>query len=629
MKKFLLICSVALLGYAPTWAYSFEDNYIYYNIVDEVACEVEVTWDDSEWNGRSDPNYNSYGGSVDVPETVTYEGTTYTIVGLAEGTFCNSNTLRSVTLPETIRYIGAMAFENTPNLTGTMTISKNVEEIGTQAFANCNISNIEVDEANEYFSSEDGVLYDKEQTLLMAFPTFSEITTLEVPATVQSVDTYAFYYTSRLKEVIFPEGFTTVSRYAFHSSSVERVVFPETLTNLGEYSFYTCTSLSDVNLPESITDMGNSIFYGCYALEEVVFPNSITTIPRYACRNCKGLKRVTLGEKVTTVNDYAFEGCTALEEITFPETVTSLGNYVVGSTSDDVYINIYSLNTTPPTCSSDNTFAVRTRGSKVYVPEKAVDTYTKASVWSYFGNANVIEPLVAQTVTTGAATDITYKSATITCEVVEGSQSIYEYGVEYWGNDGVRMATTSSTPTVVITGLTPETSYNYKAYAKNPACGTVYGSEASFKTVEFVEPTVTTYDAQDVTYNSAMVRGFVEAGSDEIVEQGIEYWADKDTNDVEVAPSESTIIILTLEELTPQTNYTYRTYAKADTDIIYYGENKGFTTYDVPEGIGSVETNTSEAKSYYTVGGQRVSTPQKGVNILRMVDGTTKKIIVK
>lgn len=132
MRTFLPFPRLALLALAlliaasSAMAYDFEVGGIYYS--KWRPNEVNVTY--------KDDTYNSYSGSITIPSTVTYQGTTYTVVGVDMSAFYRCTGLTSVTLPNTIQTIGSSAFSGCTALTN-ITIPNSVTEIDYDAFHNC------------------------------------------------------------------------------------------------------------------------------------------------------------------------------------------------------------------------------------------------------------------------------------------------------------------------------------------------------------------------------------------------------------------------------------------------------------------------------------------------------------
>ena len=184
---------------------------------------------------------------------------------IASGAFSDTS-LASVVIPNSVQKISRDAFASCLQLssltlgTGLLTIvpyafayCRNLQEvfiparvkyIDANSFVGCRLQKFVVDEANENFSSVEGVLMNKEKTALHTFPAglTGEYT---VPSSVHKISDYAFLY-SLLSKVDLCESVTEVSQSAFFSSRIETVVLPNSLTNIGKSAFSYCTGLKEI-----------------------------------------------------------------------------------------------------------------------------------------------------------------------------------------------------------------------------------------------------------------------------------------------------------------------------------------------------------------------------------------------
>ena len=109
MRKLLSTFALALLTAAGAWAYDFKSGDLYYNITDEAARTVEVTYE-YRW---SSSNYSSLSGAVTIPETVSYNSTTYSVTSIGDQAFYYCDALTQVTIPNSVTSIGDQAFYET------------------------------------------------------------------------------------------------------------------------------------------------------------------------------------------------------------------------------------------------------------------------------------------------------------------------------------------------------------------------------------------------------------------------------------------------------------------------------------------------------------------------------------
>ncbi len=136
-----------------------------------------------------------------------------TVKSIGSLVFYNCTGLTSIAIPSGVTSIGDGAFENCSNLT-TLSIPASVTSIGYEAFARCGkLTTITVDSGNANFSAEAGVLYNKDQTTLLAYPTASGEVTIKDG--VKKIDLYAFENCNSMTKVMLPESMETIKRQAF------------------------------------------------------------------------------------------------------------------------------------------------------------------------------------------------------------------------------------------------------------------------------------------------------------------------------------------------------------------------------------------------------------------------------
>ena len=95
---------------------------------------------------------------------------------------------------------------------------------------------------------------------------------------------------------------------------------------IGESVFYACSSLTSITLPPLVTEIGNSAFYDCRGLTSLILPSGVTKIGNSAFSGCSGLTSLTLPSGVTEIGNSAFSGCSGLTGLTLPSSVTEIGN---------------------------------------------------------------------------------------------------------------------------------------------------------------------------------------------------------------------------------------------------------------------------------------------------------------
>lgn len=241
---------------------------------------------------------------ITIPEGVT---------SIEDATFESCNGLTKIIIPEKVTTIGVSAFNSCSSLT-EITISKEIVSIGVYAFENCsNLININVDSNNSKYSSENGVLFNKEKTVLNCYPAGKKDTTYIIPETVKCIADSAFTLCNNLTGIKMPEGLTSIEKRAFLGcKGLTEIIIPEGVTSIEYMTFTGCTDLKKVELSQGLKSIGENVFHGCTGLTEIILPKGLTTIGVGAFRNCTSLTEIVIPEEVTTIEIYAFTGCSNL-----------------------------------------------------------------------------------------------------------------------------------------------------------------------------------------------------------------------------------------------------------------------------------------------------------------------------
>ena len=230
--------------------------------------------------------------SISIPGSVT---------SIGASAFTNCSDLNSVIIPDSVTSIGYAAFYNCFSLT-SITIPAGVTDIDGNPFMRSGIKEVVVASGNPMYATVDGVLFDKQQKKLLAYPS------------------------GRIGEYIVPEGTESISDGAFYwCEGLTGVKIPGSVTRIGDRAFFFCSRLASVNIPYSVTSIGKEAFYACGKLTRIDIPSSITSIEEEAFASCNGLTRVHIPDSVTSIGDRAFYGCDRLSSVVIPSSVTTIG----------------------------------------------------------------------------------------------------------------------------------------------------------------------------------------------------------------------------------------------------------------------------------------------------------------
>lgn len=241
------------------------------------------------------------------------------VTSIGEQAFYGFANLSEIELPDTLVKTGCNIITNCPKLT-RVTVPKNVSSIDTlpNSFYNLNLSEIIVDEENQYYASYEGCLYSKD---------FSEL--LLVPAQKTLIP--------------FHSNTQKIGRYSCICAKVTSVTLPSTVTSIEDKAFAECTNLTEFNMTDNVTTIGFGLFDGCTSLKKVRLSSRLTELSS-TFQNCKSLATVTIPSSVTELYG-TFFGCSSLTSITIPSSVSRI---------------------------VEGAFANCTRLSTIYIPNKAV-----------------------------------------------------------------------------------------------------------------------------------------------------------------------------------------------------------------------------------------------------------------
>ena len=219
------------------------------------------------------------------------------------------------TIPDRVAVIAPAAFFGCSKLIG-ISMTSTVGSIGSEAFADCtSLTAIKVNALSPNYCSVDGVLFNKSQTTLIAFPG------------------------GRIGSYTAPVGVTSIGGAAFEfCTGLTSVIIPGSVTSIGEQAFYGCPSLTNVTIGDGVTSIGGAAFEFCTGLTSVIIPYSVTGIGEQAFYGCSSLTNVTIGHGVTSIGDGAFHACAGLAGVYFNGKPPGVGSSVfLGDSNATVY----------------------------------------------------------------------------------------------------------------------------------------------------------------------------------------------------------------------------------------------------------------------------------------------------
>ncbi|WP_283653784.1 leucine-rich repeat protein [Paenibacillus sp. RC334] len=270
--------------------------------------------------------------SVEIPDSVTsigdeaFWGSRIASVKLGSGLLTigqrgfAETLISSVVIPDSVTTLGYAAFAENAKL-ANVSIGKGVTQMGQQAFdstESSSLKNIEVSVGNTAFSSQDGVLFNKDKTTLVRYPAGDGRDAYTIPDTVTKIEDFAFHVAANLSSITLTDGLQSIGNQAFDSS----------------------VSLLSLTIPNSVKTIGKAAFTHSDKLEKVNLGDGVEELGAYAFAYNFKLTSIDLGKGVKKIGDYAFQYNSSLVEITFPDQVQSLGSNVLGNSERLSIVNI-------------------------------------------------------------------------------------------------------------------------------------------------------------------------------------------------------------------------------------------------------------------------------------------------
>lgn len=182
------------------------------------------------------------------------------VTSIGANAFAQCSKLSSVTLSSSLEEIGTSAFENCTSLATISEFPESLSTIDEKAFLNTVITAFNVSSANNDFSVEDGVLYDKEKTTLQLYPCGRTEGVFTIPQGVSGIDNYAFAYAKNLKSIELSENLTTINESAFIYSGLETLTTNASGLSIGKFAFGYCTGLKTVSFKGAVSGIEVNAF---------------------------------------------------------------------------------------------------------------------------------------------------------------------------------------------------------------------------------------------------------------------------------------------------------------------------------------------------------------------------------
>lgn len=296
-------------------------------------------------------NGQIFNGCSNLKEVILEEG----IEEISGRAFDSCSKVKEWKLPKSLKRIGPCAFRNIS--VEEFNIPENVESIAATFISSSNLSRINVDSNNKYFTSVDGILFDKDSTRLIKYPENRDGNSYEVPNTVKTIDANAFISCKNLQTIVIADSVEKIGDSAFDGSKLKTINLGGGITNISNKPFYGAWNLTNINvitendkyesengilfnkgktilikyppaiingevyeIPNTVVEIGPQSFYRSQ-IKNVIIPSSVKKIGSESFFQCYNLEEVNLPEGLERIEWRALYGCHKIKTIVVPSSV--------------------------------------------------------------------------------------------------------------------------------------------------------------------------------------------------------------------------------------------------------------------------------------------------------------------
>ena len=394
------------------------------------------------------------------------------VISIGDSAFYGCASITSITIPNSVASMDECAFYGCTGLK-SITIPNSVTSIASTAFMDCSsLANITVGSKNKNYSSEDGVLFNKDKTELCIYPAGNSKKEYKIPSSVTSIGNDSFSDCKNLKNITISNSVAIIGAYAFSDcSSLTKVTIPDSTVRIGANAFIGCTSLTNITVDSKNKDYlsENGVLFNkektklvAYPIansrKEYIIPSSVIGIFDFSFKRCENLEKVTLYSNVTAIGFSAFSECPKIKDVYYTGSMEDWNKISFGNCNDSLINATIHYNYTPDELTVD-----KVKTTKFTCTDKAVKINWEkvngaAGYRVYAYNAKTKKWSKAATV---SASTLSFKQTGLK------SGTTYKYKVKayakqdgktYWGEASDTMTTTTKPAQPAIKSTSASTS---------------------------------------------------------------------------------------------------------------------------------------------------------------------------
>lgn len=233
--------------------------------------------------------------SYRIPDHLLVDGIRYMVDSVGIGAYNSPRTLKHLIIPDSITYLDEDCLFNLPNLR-SVHIGNGLRYIRNWHFRCCpKLRNITVNGSNPYMKKTGNLVISADGKLLMT--SLLNCRQYIIPEGVEEIESIAFWYNTKLKNIVFPGSLRTIGDNSFSSlSEIEEIRLPEGVQLCICQSFMDCRKLKIIDFPSTLESVGWQTLAGCHNLETIILRSGLLVNMAYSTDNFESvdIERCTL-----------------------------------------------------------------------------------------------------------------------------------------------------------------------------------------------------------------------------------------------------------------------------------------------------------------------------------------------